>query len=252
MNISNGPKNNLPAYLDFIYGYLYKDPVKLVSVDNDFVCGFKTLFQYRKLVNSVANELKMNQSVLQLGVTFGSQIDEIAMAVGAYGQYDIVDINQHQVSRVTEKYWKVYPSLKIFRQDASQLKLSGNYDAVICFMLLSEVPSATKAKIVNNALKMVKPGGKVIFADWHKPLWYHPLRYVVRMYNRLYHPFVERLWDRDIETYADPEVRGKFIWRKNTYFGRMFQKTIATKKDDLNNTSVNTKDDVSEFGLADF
>ena len=201
----------------------------------------------------MSKDLKINQSVLQLGVTFGSQIDEAAMAIGAYGQYDIIDINQHQISRITEKYWKVYSSLKIFKQDATQLKLMGNYDAVICFMLLSEVPSATKVKIVNNALKMVKPGGKVIFLDWHKPLWYHPLRYIVRMYNRLYHPFVERLWDRDIETYASPDIRGKFIWRKNTYFGRMFHKTIATRKDAVKNiNNISDKDEFQAFGLADF
>ena len=79
------------------------------------------------------------------------------------------------------------------------------YDAVICFMLLSQVPSASKRKIINNALRLVKKGGKVIFIDWHTPLFYHPLRYIVRMYNRLNHPFVERLWDRDISSYAEKQ-----------------------------------------------
>lgn len=253
MSITNSPKNSLPAYIDFIYGHIYKDPVKMVSMDNDIRCSLKTFFQYKKLVNSVVKELKMNQSVLQLGVVFGSQIDETAMAVGAYGQYDVVDINQYQVSRINEKYWKVYQGLKVFKQDAANLKLSNNYDAVVCFMLLSEVPSLTKRKIVNNALKMVKPGGKVIFADWHNPLKYHPLRYIVRMYNRLYHPFVERLWDRDIDTYAEPELRGKFIWRKNTYFGRMFQKTIAVRKEDPSYIANNLENNSDiGFGLADF
>lgn len=52
------------------------------------------------------------------------------------------------------------------------------------------------------------------------------------MYNRLYHPFVERLWDRDIDTYVQPSVRTQFMWYKNTYFGRMFQKTVAVRKED--------------------
>lgn len=67
------------------------------------------------------------------------------------------------------------------------------------------------------------------FIDYHNPERYHPLRYLVRMYNRLYHPFVEKLWDRDIDTFA--ENRMDFVWRKSTYFGRMFQKVVATRKE---------------------
>lgn len=254
MNTSNSSKPNLPAYLDFIYGHLYNHIDKLMARDSDLSCGLRTFFQYRKLVNAAVRELNMNQSVLQLGVTFGSQIDEVAMAVGAYGQYDIFDINPLQVSRITEKYWKVYQGMKIFKQDASKLKIAPSYDAVICFMLLSEVPSATKTKIVNNALQMVKPGGKVIFIDWHNPLYYHPLRYVVRMYNRLHHPFVERLWDREIDTYAQPELKTQFVWRKSTYFGRMFQKIVAVKKESPAGTKVEEENffESSAFGLADF
>ena len=169
-----------------------------------------------------------------MGLTFGNQIDETAMAIGSYGQYDIIDINQNEVTRAIEKYWQIYKNLKIFKQDARTMKATASYDVVICFMLLSQVPSASKYQIVNNALKMVKPGGKVVFIDWHNPLYWHPLRYLVRMYNRLYHPFVERLWDRDIETYATNKMRGQFSWLKSTYFGRMFQKTVAIRKEDPN------------------
>lgn len=253
MNTNSTPKPALPPYIDFIYGDLYKDPAKCMARDNTFLCWLKTFFQYGALVNGVSQELRQNQSVLQLGVTFGNQIDEAAMAIGAYGQYDIVDINPLQVNRVNEKYWKVYQGLKIFKQDAANLKLNGKYDSVICFFLLSEVPSATKTKIVNNALKMVKPGGKVIFTDWHTPVFWHPLRYLVRMYNRLYNPFVERLWDRDIDTYAQPTVRSQFMWYKNTYFGRMFQKTVAVRKEDP--AKPETEENFFEgeaFGSVDF
>lgn len=254
MTTNNSSKSDLPAYIDFIYGHIYKHPDKCVSLDNDLSCSLRTFFQYKKLVNAAVKELKMNQSILQMGVTFGSQIDEVAMAVGAYGQYDIIDINPQQVSRITEKYWKVYQGMKIFKQDAGTLKAAANYDAVICFMLLSEVPSATKTKIVNNALRMVKPSGKVIFIDWHNPLYYHPLRYLVRMYNRLHHPFVERLWDREIDTYAAPELKTQFIWRKSTYFGRMFQKMVAVKKEDPSAPQKEEENffESSAFGLADF
>lgn len=251
MNTNNSSKPKLPAYIEYIYGDIYTDPAKCMAQDSTFLCYLKTFLQYKTLVNAVSQELRQNQSVLQFGITNGNQIDEAAMAIGAYGQYDIVDINPLQVSRANEKYWKVYQCLKIFKQDAANLNLKGSYDVVICFMLLSEVPSATKTKIINNALKMVKPGGKVVFVDWHTPLFWHPLRYLVRMYNRLYHPFVERLWDRDIDTFAAPETRAQFMWYKNTYFGRMFQKTVAVRKDTPSKAEGNFVDG-QPFASVDF
>lgn len=255
MSINKSPKPSLPAYIDVIYGNIYNDKEECTRLDNDLSSNLRTFFQYKRLVNALIRELKMNQSVIQFGGVFGSEIDEVAMAVGAYGQYDIIDINPSEVKRLTDKYWKVYQGVKIFKQDASQIKAEGVYDAVICFMLLSQVPSATKSKIINNALNMVKPGGKAIFIDWHNPLSYHPLRYIVRMYNRLYHPFVEKLWDRDIETFVLPKMKPDFIWRKSTYFGRMFQKNVAIRKDNIVEEGRPKEDNFFEssaFGLTDF
>lgn len=254
MNTNIASRKDLPAYINVIYGDLYKNPRKCSAMDSVISCGFRTFFQYKKLVDSLTKEIKMNQSVLQMGLTFGNQIDEVAMAIGSYGQYDIMDVNPYEIDRVNEKYWKVYNCMNIFKQDATKIKPAPKYDVVICFMLLSMVPSAAKTKIVNNALQMVKKGGKAIFIDWHNPLYCHPLRYVTRMYNRLYHPFVEKLWDRDISTYATPELRAKFAWHKSTYFGRMFQKMVVINK---NNRQIIEKSkkityNSNTVGLADF
>ena len=91
MNTNIASKKELPAYIDFIYGDLYKNSDRCSSLDNTVACGFRTFFQYKKLVDSLTKEIKMNQSVLQMGITFGNQIDEVAMAIGSYGQYDIMD-----------------------------------------------------------------------------------------------------------------------------------------------------------------
>ena len=220
--------NRLPAYSEFVYGHIYNDLDKSNARDNDFSANLRTFFQYDKLIESSLFPVKMNQAVLQMGLVFGGQIDAVARCVGAYGQYDVLDINGLQVSRCQEKYGNIYPALKIFKQDASLIDIKEQYDTVICFMLLQELPQVTKAKVINKALAAVKPGGSVVFVDWHRPSFWHPLRYLVRMYNRLKHPFVEKLWDREIETYANNKT--SFMWYKSTYFGGMFQRVIATRK----------------------
>lgn len=220
--------SKIPSYSGVVYGDIYSDVDKSNSLDNKFVCNLRTFFQYDRLVNAALHGIKINQSVLQLGLVLGNQMDQTAQRIGAYGQYDILDVNGLQVSRNKEKYGHIYPAMNIFQQDASKIEIEEQYDTVLCFLLLQELPPVTKSKVINNALKAVKPGGSVVFIDYHAPLFWHPLRYLVRMYNRLRNPFAEKLWDRSIESYATH--RTSFTWRKSTYFGRMFQRLVATKK----------------------
>lgn len=99
-------------------------------------------------------------------------------------------------------------------------------------MLLHELPILSKIQVVNNALSCANENGRVVFIDYHNPVKWHPLRYFVRMFNRLYQPFAEKLWDREIYTLADK--KNSFFWRKKTYFGDMYQKAVASRKDDRN------------------
>ena len=171
MNI-NKNMQKLPPYLDFIYGDIYNNPERCKKEDKIPACNLRTLFQYRTLINSLNRELKMNSNVLQFGISFGNQIEETALTIGAFSQYDILDICKNEIDRATEKYSKAFNGIKFHNQDIRNVKASHSYDAVICFMLLSQVPSPSKRKIINNALNMVKKGGKVIFIDWHNPLFY--------------------------------------------------------------------------------
>ena len=218
----------LPAYSIFLYGNIYNNLKRSTSLDTKFSANLRTFFQYNSLVNSLIKDIKQSQNVLQMGLVFGNQIDRVAQAIGAYGEYDIIDINSFQISRNKEKYGDIYPAMTIFQQDAAKFNSTTKYDVVICFLLLQELPPITKGKVINNALNSVKEGGKAIFIDYHKPVAWHPLRYFVRMYNRLKHPFVEKLWDREIDTFAK-DKKG-FTWLKSLFFGGMFQKVIAIKR----------------------
>lgn len=241
----------LPAYSEMIYGHIYKSLPKSAALDTQSSVWKRSFGQYQKLVNALLREIKMNQSVLQMGLVFGNEMDQVAQRIGAYGQFDVIDLNPLQVARNNEKYGKVYPAMNIWTYDAAQFIYTEKYDAVICFMLLQELPVVTKSKVINNALAAVKEGGKVIFIDYHNPLSWHPLRYFVRMHNRLVHPFAEKLWDREIDTFAANKT--DFIWRKSTYFGRMFQKVVATRKENpLKLVEKNEPVAEESFFLPDF
>lgn len=221
-------KPEVPAYSEFLYGNIYNNLTASSEKDTKVGARRRTFLQYEKLVASTLREVKMNQRVLQMGLTFGDELDQVAGRIGAYGQFDVIDVNALQVERNKEKYGFMFPGMNIYCHDAANFTTQNPYDVVICFLLLQELPVVTKMKVINNALNAVKEGGSVVFVDYHNPIKWHPLRYVVRMYNRLHHPFAEKLWDRDIDTFAKHKT--DFVWRKSTFFGRMFQKLVATRK----------------------
>ena len=156
-------------------------------------------------------------------------MEQTALRIGKYGQYDIIDVSNIQIARCKAKYGNLYSQIGYIHQNANE-PLKNNYDVVLLYMLLHEVPQVQKAKILNAALESVREGGKVVVIDYHEPAKWHPLRYFVRMFNRLYQPFAEMLWDREIASFV--KDKNKYIWRRSLYFGGMYQKVIINKKFD--------------------
>ena len=223
-------KAKIPLYQKEFYSWLYESPRLTGWLDNQRLLNILTFGFSSKMLRSCAAEIPVSADVLQMGATFGDQTGVAASKVGIYGHYDLIDVSMTQLRHQRNKYCYLYPFMRFVNQDASE-PLKRQYDVIICYMLLHEVPSATRAQIVNNALSAVKPSGKVVFIDYNNSLIWHPLRYIVKIFNRLYQPFAEKLWNNEIKNYA--RNPSEYFWRKTTFFGRMYQKVVATKKEGL-------------------
>lgn len=217
----------LPAYIKEIYAPIYEDMEISQNLDDNRFWTLVTLGYNNKLADSVCDEINYQNSVLQIGATFGKQIEKVATKIGPYGSFDLMDVSKTQIKRCENKFIYPYPKIELLYQDATEA-IKGNYDVVICYMLLHEVPDPTKHKIVMNALNAVKVGGKVVFVDYHNPSKWHPLKYFIRLFNRLYQPFAESLWKNEIRSFADNAQN--YTWKKTLFFGRTYQKVVATRK----------------------
>ncbi len=96
------------------------------------------------------------------------------------------------------------------------------------FFLLHEMPDPYKRRVIDALLKAVRPGGKVVFIDYHEPHRAHPLKGLMSLIFDLLEPFAKSLWENDIESFAISTV--DFVWSKQTYFGGLYQKTIARRR----------------------
>ena len=217
----------LPLYWKEIYGWLYGSFWNKL-LDYDWFLTLVTCGADKILRKALLKEITPGAKVLQLGATFGSQMDDVAQKIGNTGRYDVMDVSTAALKRVKEKYQYLYPQMNFINQNANKAPRFKNYDIVICYNLLHEVPAVQKTKIINNALSAIKPGGEAVFIDYHAPKPWHPLRFLIKSFNRLYEPFAEKLWENDIYSYAKSST--DFKWHKITYFHGLYQKSVATRK----------------------
>jgi ubiquinone/menaquinone biosynthesis C-methylase UbiE len=219
----------IPAYQKEFYSWIYESPRWTKFFDSQIFWNILTFGYSSKMAKSCTVEVDSAGNVLQFGATFGKQIDDLATKIGVYGQLDLMDVSLTQLRYARNKYCYKYPFIRFINQDVS-LPINKKYDAVICYMLLHQVPMATYTKIINNALNCLKPGGKAIFIDYNNSVFWHPVRYVMKIFNRLYQPFAEKMWNGEIRTYA--KNPSDYYWRKITFFGKLYQKVTVIKKDD--------------------
>ena len=216
----------LPDYLVNTYSWAYLTPASLVLLDNPVVMAAILWGNLPRLVRKARAEFATGQRVLQAASAYGNISREIAAQVGASGRLDVIDVAPLQVAHVARKLSR-FPHARARVADATAPG-GGTYDGVCCFFLLHEIPDAEKRAVVDALLASVGPGGKVVFVDYHQARPWHPLRPAMSLVFRWLEPFAFGLIRREIADFA--AERQRFTWRKETYFGGLYQKVVAVRR----------------------
>lgn len=135
---------------------------------------------------------------------------------------DVADVQLENLRKKVNNFSNV----KLHQQDSNAMTFEdGSFDNVILFFLLHEQPEYARQLSIQEAVRVCKPGGKVVFIDYHKPYAYNPFRYVMYPVLKYLEPFALDLWQKDLETWI-PEVSSI---QKELYFGGLYQKVVITK-----------------------
>lgn len=216
----------LPDYLVDTYSWAYLRPRSLRLLDRHLVVNSILWGNYRRLVRDACGEFSPGERVLQAASVYGNLSNRLAETVGEGGFLDVIDVAPLQVAHCRRKL-AGRGNARVRVADAAVAGESG-YDGVCCFFLLHEVPDLQKRRIVNALLASVRPGGKVVFVDYHRPVRWHPLRPVMAVIFRLLEPYAQGLVSRSIADFA--EHPQEFAWRKETRFGGMYQVVVAVRR----------------------
>ena len=215
----------LPDYLVDTYSWAYLHPRSPRLLDRHLVVNSILWGNYHNLVRTACNEFVRGEHILQAASVYGSLSSRLADTVGDEGFLDVIDVAPLQVAHCRQKL-AGRDNVRVRVADAAHPG-KDCYDGVTCFFLLHEVPDQKKRQIVTALLEAVRPGGKVVFVDYHRPVRWHPLRPVMAAVFRWLEPFAEGLVSRSIMEFAAyPE---DFHWRKETRFGGLYQKVVVKR-----------------------
>ena len=217
--------NPVPPYMNILFNKLYNNKVLSGIFDDERVVKLGSLGLKKKIMTDLLRDVAKNAHVLQIGLTFGDELDRIYQKVRKHGKIDVFDISDLQIERAKEKYAR--KNIEIVNYNAT-MSWDEKYDVVICYNLLHELPLITRQKVMDNVLNSLATGGKAVFIDYAKPVWWQIVRFPLCFFNRLYRPFAESLWQQPLENFCSQ--KDEFRWQHTYYGGRLWQKTIAVQK----------------------
>ena len=216
----------IPAYLRDVYYWAYLNPRNVRLLDRELVVKAILWGQHRHLRERALAEFEPGQKILQPACVYGEFSPALAKYLGPRGRLEVIDVAPIQVAACRRKLLN-FPQAMARCADARQPG-DGLYNAVCCYFLLHELPEDCKRAVVDSLLGRVGPGGKVVFVDYHKPHWAHPLKAVTSLVFDTLEPFAKDLWRQEIKEFASNP--GPYDWRKETYFGGLFQKVVAQRE----------------------
>lgn len=215
--------------------WIYKSPFFIRLTDRMFVVSSILLFQYSKLVSCVVKRLNPSlkgKRILQVSCAFGNVSERIAESCARQGaeEFVLTDIMQSELDNAERKLKKFGDLCTYSKQDATKLDFEDqSFDYVVAFFLPHELPFDKKIQHIEEAKRILKPGGKVVFGEFHKPRL-KILEILGRFYFKIFEPYATEMWDSfDLEEVIEKNTDTSYRIEKNTFLFDNFQ-VLAAKR----------------------
>jgi ubiquinone/menaquinone biosynthesis C-methylase UbiE len=220
-----------PAYLETVYWWAYLHPRAIWVFERQWLVNAILFGNYARLRDAALDALgeRLPGLTLQIACAYGDFTDRLGRRVRAGdGRLDVVDVVPAQIRNLRDKLSADVPARTLL-MDAAALDLpDARYDRAVLFFLLHEQPEAWRRRTLAEALRVVRPGGRIVIVDYAKPRWWHPLRYLLRPALARLEPFALDLWRAEIATFLPPSAAFRAL-RRRTVFGGLYQEIVIER-----------------------
>ena len=219
----------VPDYMTEVYDWAYVNPRNAGWLDRNIVVKTLLFCNDQRLMRAYLDEIEPGMRVWQVAHVYGDLVRRAADKAGCDGAFHLTDITPIQIEHARKKLagrsW-----CRVIRHDATTFVGDGEpYDLICSFHLLHEVPDDKKRQVVNRMLSLLPEHGKLIFVDYHRPAWWQPIRWILKVVNAWLEPFADALWRHEIRDFASHA--DQFDWQKRTLFGGVYQVVVVCHKD---------------------
>ena len=215
----------IPSYLVDTYWWAYVHPRAVRLFERQWLVNLILWGNFARLRDAALDALGASPAgrTLQVACVYGDFTRRLAERLPAGATLDVVDVLPIQLANLRAKLGAA-PAVGLLQRDAADLGIpDASYDRAVLFFLLHEMPADVRARALHEALRVLKPGGRLVVVDYHRPARWHPLRPVMRAILRSFEPYALDLWGDGVQAWL-PE--GSAILEQATWFGGLYQRLV--------------------------
>lgn len=220
----------VPGYLDQVYWWAYVHPKAVDFFEREWLVNLILFGNYKRLCNAALAELgeTVEGRTLQVACVYGDLTPRLRQRLADDASLDVVDVLPVQLRNLAAKL-PPDERVALLHGDSSALSCpDASYDQVLLFFLLHEQPEEVRRATLAEAMRVVRPGGKVVIVDYHRAHALHPLRPLMRQVFRHLEPYAMDLWDNEVLDFFAADRRPQQV-SKRTWFGGLYQMLVLRK-----------------------
>jgi len=219
----------VPLYLDEVYWWAYVHPRAVRFFERQWLVNLILWGNFARLRDAALDALGKTilGKTLQVACVYGDLTSRLCRRIGMGGVLSVVDVLAVQLRNLLGKLPSGLP-VSLFQRDSSALGFEdGAYDQALVFFLLHEQPEVVRRLTLEEVVRVVRPGGRIVIVDYHRPSPWHVLAHIFRPLLGRLEPYALDLWRHEIDEWLPRAAKaGKLI--KTTYFGGLYQMLVIT------------------------
>ena len=190
----------LPDYLVQHYDWAYLWPASVWFFDHQPIINAILFGQYRKIMDETLRLLDPPRAgrTLQIAGVYGELTPKLARHIDDLHMIDVAPI---QLEAAQRKLAAIDRPAQLERMNAETLRYaSASFDTALMFLLLHELPADARRRSLREAIRVVRPGGSFVIAEYgesRKRHFFHrfaPMRWILTWAE----PFLGGFWSEDL------------------------------------------------------